>query len=91
MLMQVFHKAECIPDGSVLEDFRATDLDDCILMCRHVPRAEFYVYDKLDHGCHCLNSNKTQECDYIRGPDTPSYSECRSPGNAIIIFFFYLL
>ena len=54
----------------------------CGWTCRHVRKAEYFIYDnsKTVPVCLCLDSKNVQNCDWIRGPRTaPHFDACTMP------------
>jgi len=77
---QTFTEFECRYDGNILEDFSLPTEDQCKTVCSIVPKCTYYVYDEENGGCECRDSKATQECDLIRGPQKPSYTnDCGNP------------
>ena len=71
---QLFTEFECRYDGNILEDFSLPTEDQCKTVCSIVPKCTYYVYDAENGGCECRDSKATQECDLVRGPQKPSYT-----------------
>merc|ERR1712062_643732 len=76
-----FTEFECIYEGKLLEDFPLDDEDTCKRSCHGLPQNNtYYIHDADKSLCECRDSKATQECDYIRGPQKPSFTtECGNP------------
>ena len=56
---------------------------ECQLACEHLPKCEYFVYDKDSGDCELLNAPK-RTCDILRGPHTPNYEQCMNSTSTII-------
>ena len=65
---------ECIYEGNILEDKIYPTEDLCKSICSVNPKSNYYVYDKENGTCLCLDSKSTLECAIITGPQKPSLS-----------------
>ena len=51
-------------------------LSECQDACVHLPHCEYFVYDIDTRDCELLAA-PTRKCDILRGPPTPSYTDCK--------------